>query len=611
MANAARPLFVSSSGLVAKRKRRITEKLTDHEVRDVKRRNDITALRSPISPIENKLMTQPSELVQPPMDVDLIRYTVETQFSLEILLKHNELRLIDQELAKCQVALEQLRRCHLIPYPVSMATPESTLSVSNGTGPAVNNEEKTPLWAPAFGITDGPYTRHYAKWLIPDPIFDGPGRQSDVKSRDSEATIEGRATRYCACDSLNRPGKSGLRRATGQKLHSLSNGYPSVKDKAGPCVLTRADGQTVKLVCLDCHRDNFSSTQGFINHCRIAHRRDFKSHEEAAIASGQVIETCVPAKTVGDRASVPLNGLVHPLIRNAPSGPEAVDACKALLSRVADSKAMLREGKLPGFTSEPKLAVEPADVPLKSSPAPYLSTIWRQKKISGDLDEILLEVCQKVEIEDDLLEHESDQSDAVPTSKSYNLPTNRLHSSIPQMRVPSRVSTSSALNSRFEKVVEFESEDNKERKDKLLVDHSKHVPVTSSMAKALSHEPSVAEFVHLSPVDLELKMVDKSSIDDLNPHTISSNNAPSLVSDDGEYDEDNVDSGGSEDEVDHDDDIAEINIEEEIIAQAVLVNTTGRGSEGRRLRTEEKTNQVTIVNPITGTGKERLQTRHG
>ncbi|SZF05809.1 unnamed protein product [Blumeria hordei] len=586
MANAARPLFASSPGLVAKRKRRITEKITDHEVRDVKRRNDMTALRSPVSPIENKLMTQPSELVQPPVDVDLIRFTVETQFSLEILLKHNELRLIDQELAKCQVALEQLRRCHLIPYPVSMATPESMLSVSHGTGPTVNYEDKTPLWAPAFGITDGPYTRHYAKWLIPDPIFDGPGRQSEGKSRDSEATIEGRTTRYHACDSLNRPGKSGLRRATGQKLHSLSNGYPSVKDKAGPCILTRADGQTVKLVCLDCQRDNFSSTQGFINHCRIAHRRDFKSHEEAAIASGQVVEACDPGNNVGDRASMSLNGLVHPLIRNAPSGPEAVDACKALLSRVADSKAMLREGKLPGFTSEPKLAVELTDVPLKSSPAPYLSNIWRQKQISGDLDEILLEVCQKMDIEDDLLEHESDQSDAVPTSQSHTLPTNRLHSSIPQMRVPSRVSTSSALNSRSEKAVEFESEANKERKDRSLVEHPKHVSVPSSMVKALPHEHSVAEFVHLGPVDLELKMVNDSSIDDLSPHTISSNNAPSLVSDDGEYDEDNVESGRSEDEVDHDDDIAEINIEDEVIAQAVLVNTTG-------------------------TGKERLQTRHG
>ena len=50
-------------------------------------------------------------------NVDHVRDTVTGQLSLEILLKHNELRLIDQEIAKCQVALEQLRRCAEIPYP--------------------------------------------------------------------------------------------------------------------------------------------------------------------------------------------------------------------------------------------------------------------------------------------------------------------------------------------------------------------------------------------------------------------------------------------------------------------------------------------------------------
>ena len=53
------------------------------------------------------------------VDPSQVREAIESQFSLEILLKHNELRLINQELAKCQVGLEQLRRCHLIPYPTS------------------------------------------------------------------------------------------------------------------------------------------------------------------------------------------------------------------------------------------------------------------------------------------------------------------------------------------------------------------------------------------------------------------------------------------------------------------------------------------------------------
>ncbi|KAH0495168.1 hypothetical protein TgHK011_008735 [Trichoderma gracile] len=201
------------------------------------------------------------------------RDLIQAEFCQEILLKHQELRLINQELAKCQIALEQLRRCHLIPYPVNCPTPQQMLDVSDGKGPAVVAKagDAVPRWAPPFGVVDGPYSRHYAKWLIPDPAFDG--IQPELPPVTARGSIsEGRTTR-------NSNGEVGIgivkgRRGNGsQKFESLSSGYPPPKDKAGPCVLTRADGQTVKLVCLDCHRDNFSSTQGFINHCRIAHKR--------------------------------------------------------------------------------------------------------------------------------------------------------------------------------------------------------------------------------------------------------------------------------------------------------------------------------------------------
>lgn len=43
-----------------------------------------------------------------------LQQIIEHQFNLEILMKHRELRLIEQELAKCQIALEQLRRCEIV-----------------------------------------------------------------------------------------------------------------------------------------------------------------------------------------------------------------------------------------------------------------------------------------------------------------------------------------------------------------------------------------------------------------------------------------------------------------------------------------------------------------
>ncbi|CZR61570.1 uncharacterized protein PAC_11467 [Phialocephala subalpina] len=76
-----------------------------------------------------------------------------------------------------------------------------------------------------------------------------------------------------------------------QKLPDISRGYAQSKEKAGPTIVKRADGQYVKLVCSECHRDDFSKAQGFISHCRIRHDLVFRSHKEAAAACGQLIET--------------------------------------------------------------------------------------------------------------------------------------------------------------------------------------------------------------------------------------------------------------------------------------------------------------------------------
>ncbi|UKZ83325.1 hypothetical protein TrVFT333_011133 [Trichoderma virens FT-333] len=163
--------------------------------------------------------------------VDSARDLIQAEFCQEILLKHKELRLINQELAKCQIALEQLRRCHLIPYPVNCPTPQQMLDVSDGKGPAVVAKagDAVPRWAPPFGVVDGPYSRHYAKWLIPDPAFDGiQPEMSHLPARGP--VLEGRTTR-------NSNGEVGYgfvkgRRGNGShKFESLSSGYPHPKTR--------------------------------------------------------------------------------------------------------------------------------------------------------------------------------------------------------------------------------------------------------------------------------------------------------------------------------------------------------------------------------------------
>jgi hypothetical protein len=634
MAHATRPVVEIHSGGASKRKRSSSEGTPEflQGAHDAKRRKGSTPLESR-TPVPESTSTPTaadgvSEKLEVAVDLDRVREGIESQLSLEILMKHDELRLINQELAKCQAALEQLRRCHLIPYPTAQGIPESMQHISNGTGPAVVQGGNVPQWAPAYGVTDGPYTRHYAKWLIPDPAFDGVQvdwqRGSDM-SRAGKTVPEGRATRHSFADGSTAASKSRSQRgSSGQKLQALSSGYPQAKEKAGPCILKRAsDGQMVKLVCIDCNRDNFSSTQGFINHCRIAHRRDFKSHDEAAQASGQPIEVDEIGGIVGEEKtqSAP-NGLVHPLIRSAPTDKEAYSA---LLSRIKASLELYDQGKLPGVTSIPTSAnstplksknSKPANTPsatfVPSLTTPHLSKLMQSRGFGGDFAQMVIEAKKKVDLDEDS-DDESEDTDGV--SSASQRPGNGVETPIlPAMRVPSRAGVSAP----FGRPASSKGVDARHSRQPGLSGISPRLthatPVINTFAAGhrnmgstrlvnVEHHDHADE--HRDDVDVD--MLHGPSINDLSPNTVASNNAPSLVSDDGEYDEgDDAESASSEEEAE-DSDVAEIDIEddgvEKVVPRTILRNRSGSGSDGMRLRKEDK--QVTFVSPVKDSRRTR------
>ncbi|KAF2150601.1 hypothetical protein K461DRAFT_295864 [Myriangium duriaei CBS 260.36] len=224
-----------------------------------------------------------------------IQQAIEHQFNLEIMMKHRELRLIEQELAKCQVALEQLRRCEVMPYP---GFDGMSSALSAGTGPALRAQPgfSQPSAPSPWGVTDGPYSKHYASWLLPDQTFDSMS-PSQMFPQDSFATIrgDGRATRNSvgawAKPAKHRYHRDSISGFSPQIPSHTAAPAPAPRNKGGPLVLKRmSDGQFVKLVCTKCHRSDFSSVQGFLNHCRIAHKIDYKSHEAAAQDCGHVLE---------------------------------------------------------------------------------------------------------------------------------------------------------------------------------------------------------------------------------------------------------------------------------------------------------------------------------
>ncbi|CAM1500915.1 Fc.00g100770.m01.CDS01 [Cosmosporella sp. VM-42] len=535
-------------------------------------------------------------------DIDDARDEIRHHFGLEILLKHDELRLINQELAKCQVALEQLRRCHLIPYPVNCPTPDQMLDVSAGKGPALqaHSGEPVPRWAPPFGVTDGPYARHYAKWLIPDPSFDGiqPEWQFTPEATRARASFtEGRTTRNSFTDAGNSLKGRPVRGMGGQKLQSLSSGYPQPKEKAGPCVLKRADGQTVKLVCIDCNRENFSSTQGFINHCRIAHKRDFKSHEEAAVHSGHPIEVAEGGGIVGEEKAPTISSnsiLVHPFARPDMTEQEAF---VALRSRISDSLKLFNQGKLPGVTripSGPIVKEEAARIqdvkmnaPGSSPETPHLSRLMQSRKFTGNLRDLVADAKTKVSFEDITPGEESEvaESSAADLSDSKVAPPARTPV---VMRVPAKATQPSMTTGPNGRPAS-----SKGRAPPM----SFVTPPGSTIGLGAKHAPDAI----LSDEDMDMEDVE------LSPNTMVSNNAPSLVSDDGEYDDsdDGSSVSGASDNLETESvsDVAEITIDDDQDPRS-LRRGSNSVSGAVRLRKDDA-KHVTFMSPIKANAKDR------
>ena len=477
---------------------------------------------------------------------DPFSQTIQAIINQEILFKHRELRLIEQELAKCQISLEQIRRCQLIPYPGSQGIIEN---MTSGVGPAIEPKPgfTRPQYAAPWGVTDGPYARHYAKWLVPDPSFDSM-HQQQLQAYNQTFTVgaEGRALRGGPVSADHRQsigGKGRLSRiSTGNNFQALPADYPTPKEKAGPLIIKRAsDGQFVKLVCTDCHRANFSSAQGFLNHCRIAHHQDYKSHDAAAIACGQPVdsnEVSAQIETQQPSASAvaqpPTNPhLVHPYITGGPPADlraASYLAKKSAMGSHSDSPTQnSAQGRKEIALNQPSnsmtanspsvfRASDATSSPFTPSPAaPHLSGLLQRAGSNIDLAQIVAKAKERPEIESE--PEESGDESELPTPAGP-APRSSLAAGRPTtaggVRPMSGIGMSPAPLERPSS-----------RKGHRQPPGSSNVqvrPMSRSINPAL---PRLAQLPHAEEVP---------GTPELSPHTLESN--PGLVSDRGEDDED-------------------------------------------------------------------------
>ena len=228
-------------------------------------------------------------------EIEATRKVLERAFNFEILLKHQEIRFIEQELAKGRIEYEQLRRCRLIPFP----QPAATIGLmrkkpgSNAQGGQSQILAQSQSLAPPPGVVDGPYTRHYAQWLLPDPKFDAPENTSKTSKRTLKKAASSKQTSGVAGSSTSTTATAfrGQRSSNTSRLQSLPATHGGPKDNKEQLIIRRpSDGQWLRIECPYDGQMKFGNMQGFINHCRIRHDRHFSTHEEASRACGHAVQ---------------------------------------------------------------------------------------------------------------------------------------------------------------------------------------------------------------------------------------------------------------------------------------------------------------------------------
>jgi ADA HAT complex component 1 len=384
-----------------------------------------------------------------PLNKDVLRAIIEAEINHAILFKHNELRLIEQEIAKCQTGLEQIRRCQLIPFPGSQGM---SLDQVNHAGPALvaPNGLMPPADPAPWGVTDGPYSRHYSAWLLPSARFDPHAPEAVTPMPlNSPLPKDGRITRGSADVASPLAATARSARAAGARTRaSLDTMSPT--PPRDPLVIKRhKDGQWVKLYCTQClpERSDFANVQGFLNHCRISHKLDLKSHEAAAIECGRVVEhndhfggatptsaTAGPEKAPPhSQINTPLRdtGVLQPrpaLTLSFPSTPApmldrpAVHPLNRTVLSARDRRAPAAEQIIPrpytpGAQSRaPRTPGNHTPNFRPATDAPYLSSLLGKRGYSGDMDHMVKNYKRRVDLSEYDVDDEEPEHGKKPAS---------------------------------------------------------------------------------------------------------------------------------------------------------------------------------------------------
>lgn len=180
---------------------------------------------------------------------ETLRSILTNQVDLEIRLKHKELKLTEDELGKCEAQMLAIRKFFEVPNDISF------------------KNEPNDFTLKYYDVLNKSLSVNYTKLQQQQYVNEHPTFKENIFV-DSE------------------PVHSYRTRST---TSSLRPSLPGPAVRIPGCLYRRTDGVVVKLTCPDCQRSNFSSAQGFLNHSRIAHSKEYTSQDAAALRCGEIL----------------------------------------------------------------------------------------------------------------------------------------------------------------------------------------------------------------------------------------------------------------------------------------------------------------------------------
>ncbi|KAK6874138.1 Protein AHC1 [Candida tropicalis] len=213
---------------------------------------------------------------------DKLKEIITNQLDLEIQLKHRELNLNDHEIGKIESQMLILRKFY---------------ETSNDT--KLDNEPND-FTVKYFNLLNKSFDSTYNNLKqIPEAqvhqnlLLQNQQLQNQTPSFSSKYLDDSSGHVSLGGGISQQPGHSYRTRSTTSSLRpsatSIALATVGGRNPGLGCLYRRTDGVVVRLTCPICQRNNFSSAQGFLNHSRIAHSKEFTSQDAAALKCGEIL----------------------------------------------------------------------------------------------------------------------------------------------------------------------------------------------------------------------------------------------------------------------------------------------------------------------------------